>query len=94
MTLINMKMSWMKSLWHSIVWPWEDLQLKWNRYGLGYEKDVNNHLHIPNYCKLVCFVCGGFLNYDRKTKVQNIGKEHVRDIVDYQDDDDDVGVDD
>jgi len=34
------------------------------------------------------------LNDDRKTKLQNIGKEHVRDIVDYQDDDDDVGVDD
>jgi hypothetical protein len=38
-------------------------------------------------------VSGGFLNDDQKTELEDIGKEQVQDIVDYQDDDDDADVD-
>ena len=51
--------------------PWEDLQLKRNRYGLGYEKDDNNLFHIHDYCKLITFVSERFLDdADRKTKLR------------------------
>ena len=51
----------------NFVRPWEVLQFKWNIYGLGYEKDHDNLFHIPNYCKPITFVSGGFLvNVDRK----------------------------
>jgi hypothetical protein len=49
-----------------IVRPWEELQLKRNRYGLGYEKDVDNLFHIPNYCTPITFVSGGFLDDDKE----------------------------
>jgi hypothetical protein len=71
-----------------IVRPWEELRFKRNRYGLGYEKDGDNLFHIPNYCEPVCFVSGGFLNDDKKTELEDIGKEQVHDIVD-----DDVATD-
>jgi hypothetical protein len=48
-----------------IVRPWEELQIKQNRYGLGYNK-VHDSLFIPDYCKHVHFISGGFLNDDRK----------------------------
>jgi hypothetical protein len=54
-----------------IVRPWEELQLKRNQYGLGYEKDVENLFHIPNYCTPITFVSGGFLDDD---------KEHVPNV--------------
>jgi hypothetical protein len=65
-----------------IVRPWEELCFKRNRYGLGYENDANNLFHIPNYCEPVCFVSGGFLNDDKTTELEDIGKEQVQDIVD------------
>jgi hypothetical protein len=65
-----------------IVRPWEELRFKQNRYGLGYEKDVDNLFHIPNYSKPICFVSGGFFNDDKKTEFEDIGKEQVHDIVD------------
>ena len=64
-----------------IVRPWEELHFKRNRYGLGYEKDGGNLFHIPNYGKPICFASGGFLNDDKKTKLEGIGKEHVQDIA-------------
>ena len=70
-----------------IVRPWEELQFKRNRYGLGYVQDADNLFHFPNYSEPVCFVSGGFLNDDKKTKLEGIGKEHVQDIVD-----DDVAI--
>ena len=36
---------------------------------------------------------GVFFNDDQKTELENIGKEPIQDIVDYQDDDDDVDID-
>jgi histidinol phosphatase-like enzyme len=60
-----------------IVRPWKELQFKRNRYGLRYVKDANNLFHIPNYCEPICFVRGGFLNNDKKTKLEDIHKEHV-----------------
>jgi hypothetical protein len=60
-----------------IVQPWEELRFKQNRYGLRYENDVDNLFHIPNYCEPVGFVSGGFLNDDKKTTLEDIGKEHV-----------------
>jgi hypothetical protein len=71
-----------------IVRPWEELHFKQNRYGLGYEKDVDNLFHIPNYSEPIFFVSGGFLNDDKKTKLEDIGKEQVQDIAD-----DDVALD-
>ena len=65
-----------------IVRPWEELRFKRNRYGLGYENDANNLFHIPNYREPVCFVSGGFLNDDKMTELEDIGKEQVQDIVD------------
>jgi hypothetical protein len=62
----------------NFVRPWEELQFKWNKYGLGYEKDHDNLFRIPNYCKPITFVSGGFLvNADRKEELDN---EHVQDV--------------
>ena len=44
----------------TIVRPWEELQFKRNRHGLGYAND--NNFHIPYYSKLVMFVSAGFLD--------------------------------
>jgi hypothetical protein len=66
----------------------KNYDFKRNRYGLGYEKDADNLFHIPNYKKPICFVSGGFLNDDKKTELEDIGKEQVHDIVD-----DDVATD-
>ena len=63
-----------------IVRPWEELQFKRNRYGLGYVQDADNLFHFPNYSEPVCFVSGGFLNDDKS--IEHIGKEQVQDIVD------------
>ena len=77
MNLNLIKMTWIMSLrWKLImdrermmktnkfIRPWEELQLKRNRYGLGYEKYYDNLFHIPDYCKPITFVSCGFLDDD------------------------------
>jgi hypothetical protein len=72
----------------NFVRPWEELQFKRNKYGLGYEKYHDNFFHIPNYCKPLTFVSGGFLvNVDRK---EELDKEHVHDVDTNFDDDTNV----
>lgn len=70
------------------------MQLKRNRYGLGYEKDVDNLFHIPEYSKPITFVSGGFLDdVDRKIKLEDNDEEQVQDDTvedDKNDDEDDV----
>ena len=44
-----------------IIKPWEEIQSKKNRRGLGYDKDENN-LHIPDYSKLIKFISAKFLD--------------------------------
>jgi len=70
-----------------IVQPWEELQFQKNQRGLGYTKDMDNLLHFLNYCKLVQFVSGGFLNDDKKTILANNDQQQVQYVDTMQDDD-------
>ena len=74
--------------------PWDKLQLKQNRYGLEYEKDVDNLFYILDYCEPITFMSGCFLDdADRKTTIEDNDKEQVQDDVvkdDKDGDEDDV----
>jgi len=59
------------------------LHLKGNQYGLGYEKNVENLFHIPDYCKPITFVSSGFLD-DVKEQVHDVVA--IRDNHDGNDD--------
>ena len=52
----------------TFIRPWEELQLKRNRYGLGYEKKHDNFLLIPKYSKPITFVSSVFLDDTGKKK--------------------------
>jgi hypothetical protein len=46
------------------VKPWEELNLKRNKHGLGYEKNDFDFFHISNYSKPIMFMNVGFLDDD------------------------------
>lgn len=61
---------------------------KW--YRLGYAKDYDDLFYIPNYCKRVRFVIGGFLNDDDwKIELEDSDKKQVLDDNEIKDDHDD-----
>lgn len=58
-----------------IIKPWEELQSKINRRGLGYFK-YDTKLHIPNYSKPIKFVSAGFLKQITSARSKKIVDKH------------------
>jgi hypothetical protein len=71
-----------------VIRPWEELQFKRNKFGLGYEKNEFDFFHILDYSKPVTFVSTGFLCDDLQQHTMDDGKKEL-DVDDVEDDDDD-----
>ena len=77
-----------------IIRPWEELEIKRNKFGLGYDKTNVEFFNIPDYSKPVKFVSDGFLVDDLQRHTIHNKLDEVPKLDDHDEEQEDKDVDD